>query len=46
MNTETYTYTKIRDKIWQVQDDDGVYCTLVKGRDLAVLVDTGFGRVI
>lgn len=44
MKTETYTYTKIRDNIWQIAEDDGVYCTLVKGSELAVLIDTGFGR--
>lgn len=44
MKTETYTYTKIRDNIWQIAEDDGVYCTLVKGSELAVLIDTGYGR--
>lgn len=41
---QTYSYKKIRDNIWQIEDDDGVYCTLVKGSKLAMLVDTGFGR--
>lgn len=44
MTTELYEYTKIRDNIWQIAEDDGVYCTLVKGSELAVLVDTGHGN--
>ncbi|MDE7258414.1 MAG: MBL fold metallo-hydrolase [Lachnospiraceae bacterium] len=39
-----YKYTKIRDNIWQIAEDNGVYCTLVKGSELAVLIDTGFGK--
>ncbi len=39
-----YFYTKIREDIWQIEEDDGVCCTLIKGRDMAVLVDTGYGR--
>lgn len=37
-------YTKIRETIWQIADDNGVYCTLVKGSSMAVLWDTGFGK--
>lgn len=37
-------YTKIRENIWQIADDNGVYCTLIKGNELAILMDTGFGR--
>ena len=37
-------YTEIRENIWQIADDDGGYCTLVKGNKLAVLWDTGFGK--
>lgn len=37
-------YTKIRENIWQIEDDNGVYCTLVKGSKLAILWDTGFGK--
>lgn len=37
-------YTEIRQNIWQIADDDGVYCTLVKGDSLAVLWDTGYGK--
>ncbi len=44
LEAETYTYTKIRDNIWQIAEDEGVYCTLVKGSELAVLIDTGYGR--
>ncbi len=41
---QPYTYKKIRDNIWQIAEDDGVYCTLVKGGELAVLIDTGYGK--
>ncbi len=41
---ETYLYEKIRDSIWQIAEDDGVYCTLIKGSKLAVLIDTGYGK--
>lgn len=37
-------YTEIRKNIWQISDDDGVYCTLVRGDSLAVLWDTGYGK--
>ena len=39
----SYEYTKIRDNIWQILDDNGVYCTLVQGSEMAVLIDTGYG---
>lgn len=38
-----YEYTKIRDNIWQIEEDNSVCCTLVKGREMAVLIDTGYG---
>ena len=41
---QLYTYEKISDHIWQIAEDDGVYCTLIKGSELAVLIDTGYGR--
>ena len=44
MNEEMYEYTKICDNIWQIAEDEGVYCTLVKGNELAVLIDTGYGK--
>ena len=44
MGKDIYTYKKIREDIWQIQEDDGVYCTLVKGSELAVLIDTGYGK--
>lgn len=44
MNNKLYEYTKIDDHIWQIAEDEGVYCTLVKGRELAVLIDTGYGK--
>lgn len=44
MENNTYKHTKIRNNIWQIAEDDGVYCTLVKGSELAVLIDTGYGR--
>lgn len=43
MINNTYEYTKIRENIWQVAEDNGVYCTLVKGSKMAVLIDTGYG---
>ena len=39
-----FKYTKIRDNIWQIAEDNGVYCTLIKGSEMAVLVDTGYGE--
>lgn len=39
-----YEYTKIRENIWQIAEDNGVYCTLVKGSKMAVLIDTGYGE--
>lgn len=44
MNDIMYEYTKIYDNVWQIAEDEGVYCTLVKGRELAILIDTGYGR--
>ena len=42
-SNDQYGYTQIRDNIWQIAEDNGVYCTLVMGSDMAVLIDTGFG---
>lgn len=39
-----YQYTEIRDAIWQIEDDDGVCVTLIRGNEMAVLVDTGYGK--
>lgn len=39
-----YSYTKVRGNIWQIQEDEGVCCTLVRGEKMALLVDTGYGR--
>ena len=44
MSNKMYEYTKICDNIWQIAEDNGVYCTLVKGNELAVLIDTGYGK--
>ena len=44
MTSNTYEYTKIRENIWQIEEDDGVRCTLVKGSELSLLIDTGYGR--
>lgn len=41
---QSYKYKKIRDNIWQIAEDNGVYCTLVKGSESAVLIDTGYGK--
>lgn len=43
-NDNLYVYTKIRNNIWQIEEDNGVYCTLIKGKDMAILVDTGYGH--
>lgn len=43
MINNTYQYTKIRENIWQIEEDNGVCCTLVKGSEMAVLIDTGYG---
>lgn len=37
-------YKMIRENIWQIADDHGVYCTLVKGERIAILWDTGYGN--
>lgn len=37
-------YYKITENIWQIEDENGVYCTLVIGEDKAILWDTGFGN--
>lgn len=44
MGETIYEYTKINDNIWQIAEDEGVYCTLVKGSRLALLIDTGYGN--
>lgn len=44
MSDGLYKYTEIHDNIWQIAEDKGVYCTLVKGNELAVLIDTGYGK--
>ena len=44
MSEEIYKYSKINDNIWQIAEDEGVYCTLVKGNELAILIDTGYGK--
>lgn len=43
MINNTYEYTKIRENIWQIVEDNSVCCTLVMGSELAVLIDTGYG---
>lgn len=44
MENSIYEYTIINDHIWQIAEDEGVYCTLIKGKELAVLIDTGYGK--
>lgn len=44
MNEKIYDYIRITDNIWQIAEDKGVYCTLVKGSELALLIDTGYGK--
>lgn len=43
-NSASYEYWKIRNNIWQIAEDEGVYCTLVKGDNMAILIDTGYGN--
>lgn len=43
-NDSAYIYTKIRPNIWHIEEDFGVYCTLIIGKSMAILVDTGFGN--
>lgn len=44
MIEQGYQYTKVRERVWQIKDDDGVYETLIQGKDLAILFDTGYGK--
>lgn len=44
MKKNIYEYTKIRDNIWQIAEDESVFCTLIKGSKMAVLIDTGYGE--
>ena len=44
MKIGAYQYTAIRPNIWQIAEDDGVCCTLIKGSEKAILIDTGYGR--
>lgn len=41
---ELFSYTKISDRVWQIEEDHGVFCTLVRGSELAALIDTGYGN--
>lgn len=41
---KSYLYTKIRENIWQIEEENGVCCTLIKGSEMAILVDTGYGH--
>lgn len=43
-NDGVYVYTKIRPNIWHIKEDLGVYCTLIIGKSMAILVDTGYGN--
>ncbi len=40
----SYEYIEIRNNIWQIAEEHGVYCTLIKGSEMAVLIDTGYGH--
>ena len=42
--TEAYEWRVITPRIWQIQEDRGVCCTLVQGAKLAILMDTGYGE--
>jgi len=39
-----YEFTKIRENIWHIEEENSVCCTLVKGSKLAILFDTGYGN--
>lgn len=41
---EKYKYKTIRNNIWQIAEDNGVFCTLIKGNNMALLIDTGYGH--
>lgn len=41
---ESMNYKKIRENIWHIADDQGVYCTLLIGEKMAILWDTGYGN--
>lgn len=41
---DLYEYIELRNNIWHIAEDDGVYCTLIKGNEMAVLIDTGYGH--
>lgn len=41
---DRYEYTKITEAIWQIQEEGGVCCTLIRGSKLAALIDTGYGN--
>lgn len=43
-NQKSYLYTKIRENIWQIEEENGVCCTLIMGSEMAILVDTGYGH--
>lgn len=43
-NNNAYQYTEIRSNIWQIAEDNGVYCTLIIGSEMAILIDTGYGH--
>ncbi|MBP3476441.1 MAG: MBL fold metallo-hydrolase [Lachnospiraceae bacterium] len=43
-NNNLYEYKEIRNNIWQIAEDSGVYCTLIKGNEMAILIDTGYGH--
>lgn len=30
---DVYEVIKIRDNIWQIAEDEGVYCTLIQGKN-------------
>lgn len=38
-------YHIITDNIWHIEDENNVFCTLVIGKNKAILFDTGFGNI-
>ena len=36
--------TELAPGVWHLEEDYRVYCTLVQGKDLAILWDTGQGK--
>lgn len=36
-------WVRLRENVWHIEESGGVFCTLIRGEKLAILVDTGCG---